>query len=292
MDSPIPGSVFADRFRWRDLSITTRSAVIALAAVYAIALFAPIISRYDPTQQLDIVSIKSQAPSFAHPFGTDRYSRDVLSRILFGARVSITVATLAVLVSAIVGTLYGLVAASAGAITDSLMMRVIDALLSIPRVLLLIAVLALWSPVPLVYLMLLLGFTGWYDVARLVRAEALSVREREFVAAARSLGASRITVMLRHLLPNVLSPVIVTTTLGIGNVIVLEAGLSYIGIGVREPMASLGTMFQEGTEVFAGTWWTAVFPGMAIVVIVLCVNIVGDALRSSLDPRQLPVTHG
>jgi peptide/nickel transport system permease protein len=134
--------------------------------------------------------------------------------------------------------------------------------------------------------------TGWYDVARLVRAEALSVREREFVAAAQSLGASRVRVMLRHLLPNVLSPVIVTTTLGIGNVIVLEAGLSYIGVGVREPLASLGTMFQEGTEVFAGTWWTAVFPGTAIVVIVLCVNIMGDALRASLDPRQLPVTHG
>ena len=272
--------------------MTTRVALVVILLLYVAALLAPVISPYDPSRQLDIVALKSQAPSFAHPFGTDRYSRDVFSRILFGARVSMTVATLAVVVSAIVGTFYGLLAASAGAAVDMVMMRLIDALLSIPRVLFLVAVLALWSPVPLFTLMLLLGFTGWYDVARLVRAEALSLRERDFVIAARSLGSSRWRVMLRHLLPNVLSPVIVTTTLGIGGVIVLEAGLSYIGVGVREPTASLGTMFQEGTEVFAGTWWTAVFPGMAIVLIVLCVNIVGDALRASLDPRQLPVTHG
>jgi peptide/nickel transport system permease protein len=212
----------------------------------------------------------------------------VLSRVLYGTRVSLTVATLAMLLSAIVGTLYGLVAASSNALVDTALMRFLDALLSIPRVLLLIAVLALWSPVPLWMLVLLLGATGWFGVSRLVRAEALTIRERDFVTAARSLGASRARVMLRHMLPNVLAPVIVTTTLGIGQVVMIEAGLSFLGIGVREPQASLGTMFQVGTEAFVGTWWAAFFPGLAIVTTVLCFTIVGDGLRSALDPRQVP----
>jgi peptide/nickel transport system permease protein len=265
-----------------------RVALIVVLTLYAAALLAPILSPYDPAQQLDIVELKSRSPSLEHPMGTDRFSRDVLTRVLYGARVSLSVATLAVLLSAIVGTLYGLVAAVAGGVVDSVLMRLLDALLAIPRVLLLIAVLALWSPVPLPLLVLLLGLTGWFHVSRLVRAEALSLRERDFVTAARSLGAGRLRIMLHHLLPNVLAPVIVATTLSIGNVIVLEAGLSFIGIGVREPTASWGTMFHEGTEAFAGNWWTALFPGVAIVLTVLCINILGDALRGLLDPRHLP----
>jgi peptide/nickel transport system permease protein len=247
-----------------------------------------VVAPYAPSTQVDIVGMKNHPPMLAHPFGTDRFSRDLLTRVLYGTRVSLSIATIAVLVSAIVGTLYGLVAATLGGPVDSILMRLLDAMLAIPRVLLLIAVLALWNPVPLWMLIVLLGLTGWFDVSRLVRAEALAVREREFVLAARSLGARRTRIMFRHLLPNVMVPVIVTTTLSIGNVIVLEAGLSFIGIGVREPSASLGTMFQEGTEVFAGTWWAAFFPGMVIVATVLCFNVVGDGLRGLLDPRHLP----
>jgi peptide/nickel transport system permease protein len=262
---------------------------LATLAVLAIgALLAPFLTPYEPSQQLDIVAMKNLGPSLAHPFGTDRFSRDVLTRVLYGARVSLSVATLAVLVSAIVGTLYGLVSAESGAVADSVLMRLLDAFLSIPRVLLLIAILALWNPVPLTGLILILGLTGWFRVSRLVRAEALTVRERDFVTAARSLGAGRGRVMLRHLLPNVLAPVIVASTIDVGNVIVLEAGLSFIGIGAREPVPSWGTMFQEGAEVFAGTWWLALFPGLAIVITVLCVNILGDGLRALLDPRHLP----
>lgn len=272
----------------RDMSTAARVALVVLALLYFLALLAPLIAPYDPSQQVDIIGMKSHAPTMTHPFGTDKFSRDLLTRVLYGARVSLSVATLAVLMSAIIGTLYGLVAAMAGGLADTVLMRLLDALLSIPRVLLLIAVLALWNPVPTWMLVLLLGGTGWFEVSRLVRAEALSVREREFVVAARSLGARGSRIMLRHVLPNVLVPVIVTTTLGIGTVIVLEAGLSYIGIGVREPAASWGTLFQEGTEAFAGTWWTALFPGIAIVVTVLCFNVLGDALRALLDPRHLP----
>ena len=265
-----------------------RIALIVLLTIYVAALLAPVIAPYPPAQQLDIVTMNNNAPSLAHPFGTDRFSRDLLSRVLYGTLVSLSVATLAVIVSAIVGTLYGLVAATFGGVVDVVLMRTLDGLLSIPRVLLLIAILALWDPVPLWMLVVLLGITGWFEVARLVRAEGLAARERDYIAAARSLGAGRTRIMLRHLLPNVLGPVIVTTAINVGNVIVLEAGLSFIGIGARDPAASLGTMFQDGTEAFSGTWWGAFFPGLVLVTIVLCVNVVGDALRASLDPRQLP----
>ena len=292
MGSPIRESVFADSVKRLTVSAlrldrTARVALLILLAFYALAFLAPVVAPYAQSEQVDIVGMKNHAPMLAHPFGTDRFSRDLLTRVLYGARVSLSVATLAVLVSAIVGTLYGLVAGAIGGVLDTVLMRLLDAMLSIPRVLLLIAILALWNPVPLWMLVVLLGLTGWFDVSRLVRAEALTLREREFVIAARSLGARTSRIILRHLLPNVLVPVIVTTTLGIGNVIVLEAGLSFIGIGVREPSASWGTMFQEGTEAFAGTWWAALFPGLAIVVTVLCFNILGDALRGLLDPRHL-----
>ena len=285
--------MFADAFErltgsYRRLDGAARVALVVLVLMYLVALLAPIIAPYSQSQQVDIVGMKNHAPTLAHPFGTDRFSRDLLTRVLYGARVSLSVATLAVLVSAIVGTLYGLVAAVVGGVVDAVLMRLLDAMLSIPRVLLLIAILALWNPVPLWMLIVLLGLTGWFDVSRLVRAEALTIREREFVVAARSLGARRSRILLQHLLPNVLAPVIVATTLAIGNVIVLEAGLSFIGIGVREPSASWGTMFTEGAEAFAGTWWAALFPGVAIVVTVLCFNILGDALRALLDPRHLP----
>ncbi|HMC56288.1 MAG TPA: ABC transporter permease [Gemmatimonadaceae bacterium] len=265
-----------------------RAALVLLLAMYAAALLAPVIAPYAQSEQVDIVRMANHAPTLAHPFGTDRFSRDVLTRVLYGARVSLSIATIAVLVAAVVGTMYGLVAAAFGGVVDTLLMRLLDTMLAIPKVLLLVAVLALWSPMPLWALVLLLGLTGWFDVSRLVRAEALVVREREFVLAAHALGAGRRRVMFRHLLPNVLVPVIVTTTLGIGNVIVLEAGLSFIGIGVREPNASWGTMFYEASEAFAGTWWAALFPGVAIVTTVLCFNVLGDALRAALDPRQLP----
>ena len=282
-EAPLPAPAPARR-----VDRTARVALLVLGVLYAVAFLAPVIAPYSPSQQIDIVAMKNRPPSLAHPFGTDRFSRDVLTRVLYGARLSLSIGTLAVLVAAIVGTAYGLVAASFGGVVDTVLMRLLDAMLAIPRVLLLIAILALWNPLPLWMFVVLLGLTGWFDVSRLVRAEALTVREREFVLAAQSLGAGRARIMIRHLLPNVLAPVIVTTTLGIGNVIVLEAALSFIGIGVREPAASWGTMFHEGTEVFAGTWWAALFPGVAIVVTVLCFNIVGDALRAALDPRQLP----
>ena len=261
--------------------------MILIVVLFAIASLAPFLAPYSPTEQPDIVGQKELAPSLAHPFGTDSFSRDVLSRVIYGARVSLSVATLAVLLSATIGLAYGLVAGYAGGRVDAVMMRLLDALLSIPRVLLLIAVLALWSPVPIPMLVLLLGLTGWFAVSRLVRAETRALRDREFVVAARALGASGPAIVVRHLLPNVLGPVIVAATLGIGNVIILEAGLSYLGIGAHEPAASWGSILQSGSDVFASAWWLVLFPGLAILITVLAFNTLGDALRDALDPRQL-----
>ena len=260
-------------------------ALIGLLCV--IALLAPVLAPYSPNTQLDIIALKNQPPSLAHPFGTDQYSRDVLSRMLFGARISLSVALLAVLLSATVGTAYGLTAGYFGGRIDAIMMRLLDACLAIPRVLLLVAVLALWSPVPLGALIAIIGLTGWFEVSRLVRAEVMSVMRREYLLAARALGTPGFRIVWRHVLPNVLNPIIVAATLGVGNVIMLEAGLSYLGIGARAPTASWGSIFFDGSDAFQATWWIALFPGLAIIITVLAFNLFGTALRDALDPHQL-----
>lgn len=253
----------------------------------AIALLAPLLAPYSPNAQLDIIGLKNRPPSLAHPFGTDQYSRDLLSRMIFGARISLSVAVLAVLLSATVGTAYGLTAGYFGGRIDAIMMRLLDACLAIPRVLLLVAVLALWSPVPLGTLIAIIGLTGWFEVSRLVRAEVMSVMRREYLLAARALGTPGFRIVWRHVLPNVLNPIIVAATLGVGNVIMLEAGLSYLGIGARAPTASWGSIFFDGSDAFQATWWIALFPGLAIIVTVLAFNVFGSALRDALDPHQL-----
>jgi peptide/nickel transport system permease protein len=253
-----------------------------------VAVLAPALAPYAPSAQLDIVSLKNHPPSRAFPFGTDQYSRDVLSRVLFGARISLSVATLAVLLSATIGTAYGVTAGYLGGGIDTMLMRLLDAFLAIPRVLLLVAILALWSPVPLIALIFVIGGTGWFDVSRLVRAEVLSVMQREYVTGARALGAPGLRIVWRHVLPNVGAPVLVAAALAVGNVIILEAGLSYLGIGARAPTASWGSIFFDGSDALQSTWWVALFPGLAILITVLAFNSLGDALRDLLDPQQLP----
>lgn len=260
-------------------------AVIALLVLAA--LIGPLFTTYGGNEQLDIVRLKNQPPSWLHPFGTDQYSRDLLTRVLLGARISLAVATLAVLMSTALGTAYGLISGYAGGGVDAAMMRILDGFLSIPRVLLLIAILTLWNPVPLSGLIVLLGATGWFGVSRLVRAHTMTARHLEYVESARALGAGGVRVLLRHILPNVATPVIVTATLAVGNVIALEAGLSYLGVGAREPTPSWGSIFLDGVDFFAGNWWVVLFPGVAIVVTVLAFNVLGDALRDVLDPRQV-----
>jgi peptide/nickel transport system permease protein len=258
-----------------------------IALLVIAAIFGPLVSSYGCNEQLDIIHLKNAPPSWSHPFGTDQYSRDVLTRVLCGARISLAVATLAVLLSTTLGTAYGVLAGYIGGRVDNVMMRVLDGFLAIPRVLLLIAVLTLWNQVPVAGLILLLGATGWFGVSRLVRAETISARQLDYVAAARALGATDGRIIWRHLIPNVTTPVVVAATLAVGNVIALEAGLSYLGVGAKVPAPSWGSIFLEGVEFFAGNWWVVLFPGIAIVATVLAFNVLGDALRDVLDPRQL-----
>lgn len=268
-----------------------RSAMLALyaiVAIYVIASLAPLLAPYHPAAQPDVVALKNLPPSLAHPFGTDPFSRDVFSRVLYGARVSLTVALLSIVLAITLGMTVGAIAGFIGGRTDAILMRVVDALLSVPRILLLIAVLTLWQHTTLALLVVLIGLTGWFGASRIVRGQVLALRGEEFVVSASALGASRWRVMLRHVLPNVLSPVIVAATLGIGNVIILEAGLSFLGIGVQPPQPSWGNIIQEGSAHPAGLWWLSLFPGAAIVLTVMAFNTVGDGLRDALDPRQLP----
>jgi ABC-type dipeptide/oligopeptide/nickel transport system permease subunit len=253
------------------------------------ALLAPLLAPYDPAAQLDIVHLQGQAPSWSHPLGTDQYSRDLLSRVLYGARVSLAIAFGAVALSMSFGILVGATAGYAGGATDVVLMRFVDAALSIPRLLLLLVVIALWNNVGVVALTLLIAGVSGFSVSRLVRAEALAVREEDYVVAARALGSSPWRILLRHVLPNVAGPGVVAATLAIANVILLEAGLSYLGIGVRPPTASWGSIIQDGAERVSDLWWLTVFPGLAILVTVFACNALGDALRDALDPRQLPL---
>lgn len=261
--------------------------VTVLAAVALVALLAPFLAPYDPGAQLDIARLKGLGPSWAHPFGTDQYSRDVLSRVMHGTRISLSVALVAVTLSMSLGVIVGAISGYAGGVTDAVLMRLVDAALSVPRLLLVLIVVALWGKVGSVGLTLLLAGTGWFSVSRIVRAQALLVREQDYVTAARALGGSPARILLREVLPNAAGPGLVAATMAIGNVILLEAGLSYLGIGIRPPAPSWGTIIQDGAERVSDRWWLTVFPGLAILITVFACNALGDALRDLLDPRQL-----
>jgi peptide/nickel transport system permease protein len=268
---------------------THRSAVAALVALislYVIAALSPWLATHDPIEIL-AQALVHHPPSRELLFGTDFASRDVFSRVLYGTRISLTIALLATVIAVTVGTAYGAMAGFVGGALDAVMMRLVDALLAIPRIVLLIAIGTLWSPLNVPTLILILGLTAWFGTSRLVRAEVLSLKEREMVAAARALGARDLAIVRRHVLPNVLSPVIVAATLGVAGVIVNEAALSYLGIGVPAPTPSLGNIIHDGTPYLATAWWVALFPGVALVITTLACNLAGDGLRDAMDPRQV-----
>jgi peptide/nickel transport system permease protein len=264
---------------------SSRVAAVILLLVVLAGFFAPFIAPYDPAAQPDIVALKSLPPSFAHPFGTDPYSRDVLSRVIFGARLSLTIGLLATLVSLTLGVAYGAISGYAGGLVDGIMMRVLDAFLAIPRLLLLLGILVAWPQFSIGALILFLGITGWFGLSRIVRGQVLALKHAEFVTAAQALGASRRRILVRHLLPNLMSPIVVAATLGVAHVIVLEAGLSYLGIGVPQPLASWGNIIYDGSDQVATLWWMSLFPGLFMVLTVMTLNILGEALRDAYDRR-------
>jgi peptide/nickel transport system permease protein len=262
------------------------AALVALIVLYVLSALAPWLSTHDPIEIL-AQALANHPPSRDFLFGTDFAGRDVFSRVLHGARISLSIALLATVISVVVGTAYGATAGFVGGRLDTVLMRVVDAFLSIPRIVLLIAIGTLWAPLSITSLILILGLTAWFGTSRLVRAEVLSLKEREMVAAARALGARDLAIVFRHVLPNVLSPVIVAATLGVAGVIVNEAALSYLGIGIPDPTPSLGNIIHDGTPYIATAWWVALFPGIVLVATALACNLAGDGLRDAMDPRQV-----
>lgn len=276
--------------RLRHAAATRRVVVpfIALLVLGALALLAPWLSLAPPNAIPADGVISSLEPSMTHPFGTDPLGRDVLSRIIYGTRVSLGIAMLSVLLATTVGAAYGALAGWIGGLADGAAMRLLDVAMSVPRLLVLLCVSALWDGLEITGLVLMLGLTGWYDIARLVRGEVRTLRTRDFVSAARASGVHEARILMRHVIPHVWPIIAVTATLGIANTISLEAGLSFLGLGVQPPDASWGTMLADNRGALgAARWWLTLFPGLAVVTTVLACNALGDALRDALVPGQV-----
>lgn len=278
------------RGRWR---IITRRPALALAVVTVCAVviggtFAPRVAPRDPLEQNVIERLAPPAfmpgGSVEHPLGTDHLGRDVLSRLVHGARVALVVGVTTVVLSGFLGLAIGLAAGYWGGWVDTGFMRLLDIQLSMPFMLIALTIIGILGP-NLRNIVIVLALTGWVVYARVIRAEILTLRTREFVTACRSLGGSDLRIVLRHLLPNVLSSVIVVSTLEVARMMLLESALSFLGLGVRPPTPSWGAMLADGRIYLATAWWLATFPGLAISLTVLALNMVGDWLRDFLDPE-------
>lgn len=267
------------RFRRNPLSTGGAFVIILL---FIAALGAPLLAPYSPTQ-IDIDNMLSP-PSWKHPFGTDELGRDVLSRMIYGSQVSLEVGFIATGIAVFIGLIVGSIAGYYGKWIDSILMRFVDIMLAFPSLILILAVIAILEP-RITTIMAVIGLTGWMDVARLVRAEFLSLKERDFVMASRSIGARNRRIIFREILPNALSPVFVAATFGVAGAILIESGLSFLGIGVRPPDPSWGNILTSGKDNIEIAWWLSLFPGLAILLTVLSFNLVGEGLRDALDPR-------
>jgi peptide/nickel transport system permease protein len=261
----------------------TAGAVVVVILVLA-AIFGPILDAASPDHIVHALVGLPQAPSLQHPLGTDLIGRDEFVRALYGARVSLMVGAAAMVVSFSIGILYGAIAGAAGGIVDNLMMRFVDAMLSFPTFFLLLIVSALTNKFSLSIIIIIIGITSWPGLARLVRAEVLSLRERDFVEAARALGASPARLVVRHLIPNALAPVVVAAAFAIGDNILAESSLSFFGLGVQPPAASWGNMLQDAlTPQAEAAPWMVLVPGLAIVATVLAFSVIADGIRVALD---------
>jgi peptide/nickel transport system permease protein len=262
--------------------------VAVLVLMSGAAVAAPQIAPWDPGRQM--LTKRLRPPAWQarglreHPLGTDHLGRDILSRILYGGRISLGVGLSAVTLSALLGVSLGLLAGFHGGRIDGLVMRVVDVFLAIPYILLAMGVVFALGP-SLLNVILVMAATRWVQFARIVRADVLSIREREFVAGARARGNRALRLLLRHVLPNALTPIIVVATLELAFMIIYESALSFLGLGVQPPTPTWGWMLSDGRNYVATAWWLATFPGLAIMLTVLAVNLLGDWLRDTLDPR-------
>ena len=271
---------FWKRFKKNKLALLGGIVVIFL---FTIAIFAPAITPYDPNA-INVHKIL-EPPGFTHPFGTDDLGRDILSRIIWGSRISLSVGFVAVGISTLIGVILGALTGYYGGWVDRVIMRFVDIMLSIPTFFLLLAVIAFLEP-GISNIMIVIGLTSWMGITRLVRAEFLSVKEREFTQSARAIGAGDMRIIFRHILPNSTAPVLVSAVLGVAGAILTESALSFLGIGVQPPTSSWGNILTIGKDNIEIAWWLSVFPGVAILVTVLAYNLLGEGIRDAIDPRM------
>jgi peptide/nickel transport system permease protein len=270
---------------WRRLMGNRRIAigVAVLVTMYLIGLLAPWISPADPNAQILLDRLKP--PSMAHPLGTDSLGRDILSRAIWATRISLSVSLVAMLITICLGVTLGLVAGFLGGAVDMVLMRLTDMLMAFPIFILLITIVAIYGS-SLSLMILFLGLTAWPLTARTIRAEVLSLKHRDYIDAARINGASTVRILWFHVLPGVISVIVVAATLRVATVILIESGLSYFGLGVTPPTPTWGNMASEGRLFLEKAWWITTFPGILIVITVLAYNLLGDGLRDELDPRR------
>jgi peptide/nickel transport system permease protein len=262
---------------------SVRVGLVIVVLFLVATILAPVISPYDPTDQ-DLSSALSP-PSVAHIFGADQYGRDVFSRVLYGTRDALLAIVVADGIALGAGGLMGLVAGFAGGVVDAVIMRVVDVLLAFPYLLLALIIVAALGP-SLTNALIAIGIVYTPQYARMMRGQVLAVRSADYVRAAWALGSSRLRLMLRHVLPNCFTPVLVLATLQAGSVVVETAGLAFLGLGAQPPAADWGAMLADGHDYFLSAWWIATFPGLAIFVVVLGFNLIGDALQDYADPRR------
>lgn len=268
-------------------SRTATAGAVILICLVVLAAFAPLIAPHDPAKQDLRARLAPPAwvakGGITHLLGTDQLGRDILSRVIYGTRISLLVGVSVVLLASTVGTLLGLLAGFLGGRVDALLMRIVDVFLAFPFLLLAIVIMAMLGA-SLTNIILVLAITGWVDYARVVRSQVLSVRELEYITAAKALGARNPVIMLKHILPNVVASVIVIGSLQLGSVIIAEASLTFLGLGIPPSIPTWGSMLASGREYFVLAWWLPTFPGIAIVLTVLSVNFLGDWLRDVFDP--------
>jgi peptide/nickel transport system permease protein len=257
-----------------------------LGVLAALALLAPALAPYDPARQFDLVTMANRSPSAAHPLGTDPFARDLLSRTLYAARVSLQIGVLAALVAVTIGAAWGAVAGAAGRRVDATLMRLVDVGMGIPRILFLLVIVALWGNLPPSLLATVVGAVSWLGTSRLVRAQVRTAYARDFTMAAAALGASPARVLVRHVLPHTAGMLAVSGSMLFGEVVAVEAGLSFLGLGVRPPQASWGSMIMDGAPVLLQAPWTAGVAIACVVLTVLAASTLGDALHDRFDPRN------
>lgn len=258
--------------------------MVVIILLSIIAIVSPLISPYNPYEQN--LTERLQPPSLKHLCGTDELGRDVFSRMLYGSRISLSVGLIAVLIATTIGIIVGSISGYFGGVVDNILMRFVDIMLSIPTLFLILMLIVFLGP-SIFNVMLVIGLTAWTDLARLVRAEFLSLKNREYVLAAKAAGAGHFRIIFRHILPNALSPVFVSVIFGVAGAILLESSLSFLGLGVQPPTASWGNILTSGKDYIESAWWLSFFPGFAIFITVMSYNLLGEGLRDALDPRLI-----